>query len=138
MNNFYCKIIFTLVSLIFLSGVSYADFDKKELEQLVKARWDTIIKYDFGETYKYETPNYRAVFTKDLFVSRYSYNVAWNLTKIRKIKYDSATKVATVTNLVETKPRNSKGLDATVKTASVEIREKWLHIKGRWWHSSSE
>ena len=129
---------FILIATVFIFGTSSAEINTKELEQRAKARWDTIINYNFGETYNYETPNYRAVFTKDLYIGQFSHGMAWNLTKIEDIKYDRTTNVATVVLLVETKPRNSKGLDATVKTASVEIREKWLHIKGRWWHSSSE
>ncbi len=115
-----------------------AEIDTKKLDERVKERWETIVKHEFGETYNYETPTYKAVFTKDLYVNQFSHGVDWSLTKTAEIKYDPATNVATVVVVVETKPRNSKGLDATVKTASVEIREKWLHIKGRWWHSSSE
>lgn len=113
-------------------------FDSKELEKRVKARWETIIKHEFGETYNFETPTYKAVFTKDLYVNQFSHGVDWSLTKIGDIKYDPATNVATVKVVVETKPKNSKGLDAKVKAASVEIKERWLHTKGRWWHGSSE
>ena len=115
-----------------------AAVDTKELEARAKARWETIIKHEFGATYDYETPTYKAVFTKDLYVNQFSHGVDWSLTKIEDIKYDPATNVATVIVVVETKPRNSKELDAAAKTADVKIREKWLHIKGRWWHSSSE
>lgn len=113
-------------------------FNAEELKAQAKARWETITNHKFGETYNYETPTYKAVFTKDLYINQFSYGVDWNLTKIEDIQYDPATNVATVVVSVKTKPRNSKGLDISVKTASVEIREKWLHIKGRWWHSSSE
>ena len=137
------KIIFSflvlVVSLFSLSQLlASADIDKKEIESRVKARWETIIKHEFGETYNFETPTYKAVFTKDLYVNQFSHGVDWNLTKIEDIKYDSAAKVATIIVDVETKPRNSKELDAEVRAASIEIHEKWLHIKGRWWHSSSE
>ncbi len=97
------------------------------------------MKHNFGDSYQYETPTYRNVFTKDLYVSQFSHGIDWSLTKIRDIKYDSATNVATVIVDVETKPRNSSDLSTVkAKTASIEIREKWLHIKSRWWHSSSE
>jgi hypothetical protein len=129
--------MFTLLLSVSIYAASDA-IDSKELEARAKARWETIIKHEFGDTYNYETPTYKAVFTKDLYVNQFSHGVDWNLTKIEDIKYDPATNVATVIVVVETKPRNSKELDASVKTATVEIREKWLHIKGRWWHSSSE
>ncbi|GAA0423686.1 hypothetical protein GCM10009133_35310 [Cocleimonas flava] len=108
------------------------------MESRVSERWGAFVDHKFGDAYKYATPTYRAVFTKDLYVSQFSHGVDWNLTKIADIKYDPATSVATVEVLVETKPRNSKGLSAEATVASVEIREKWLHIKGQWWHSSSE
>ena len=135
------RIILPIVLSVFSFNVSFAALDKENkdrLELLVNERWNKIIDYDFGSAYDYETPNYKAVFTKDLYAAQFSHGVAWELKKIEAIKYDVASKIATVSVLVETRPRNSKGLDATVKTASVEIREKWLHIKGRWWHSSSE
>lgn len=138
------KIIFRyFYLLLFLSLVlpsqAALKFDKVEFEARVKSRWEAIVKHEFGEAYKYETPTYRAVFTKELYVSQFSHGVDWTLMKIRDVKYDPATAVATLIVDVETKPKNSKEL-STVKaqTASVEIREKWLHIKSRWWHSSSE
>ncbi|MEB8430929.1 hypothetical protein OO007_01735 [Cocleimonas sp. KMM 6892] len=112
--------------------------DRSELETRVSERWGAFVNHKFGDAYKYATPTYRAVFTKDLYVSQFSHGIDWNLTKIADIKYDPATSVATVIVLVETKPKNSKGLSAEASVASVEIREKWLHIKGQWWHSSSE
>lgn len=134
------RIILFAFFLVLTSSLSASieAFDKKELENLVEERWKTIINRKFGETYAYETPTYKAVFTEDLYVNQFSHGVDWSLTKIGDIKYDPATNVAVVHVLVETKPRDSKELDAKVKTASVEIQEKWLHIKGRWWHSSSE
>lgn len=137
------KITLKLFSILFVFLVSTASialsvFDSKEVEASAKARWDSIIKHEFGETYQYETPTYKAVFTKDLYVNQFSDSIDWRLTEIESIKYDPATHVATVVVVVETKPRNSKELDASLKTVSIKIHEKWLHDKGRWWHSSSE
>ncbi len=129
---------FVLLFFILISFTSSADFDEKELEARAKARWDTIIKHEFGETYNFETPTYKAVFTKDLYVNQFSHGVDWSLTKIRDFKYDAAVGLATFIVDVKTTPRNSKELDAKARVASIEIHEKWLHIKGRWWHSSSE
>jgi len=133
--------VFTLAFVLLITSVSSIAstvFNAEELEQRVKARWETIVKHEFGSTYQYETPTYKAVFAKNLYVNQFSYGVDWTLTSVESVKYDEATGVATVVVDVKTMPRNSKGLDAKVKTASIKIHEKWLHIKGRWWHSSSE
>lgn len=133
--------VFTLAFVLLITSVSSTAstaFNAEELEKRVKARWETIVKHEFGETYQYETPTYKAVFAKNLYVNQFSYGVNWTLTSVESVKYDEATGVAVVVVDVKTTPRNSKELDAKVRTASIKIHEKWLHIKGRWWHSSSE
>lgn len=130
--------ILLLAFTVTISTASFAKVDVADLKSRAEARWDTIVNYKFGETYKFETPTYRSVFPENLFRNQFSHAVEWSLTKIQDVKYDPVTNVATVKVLVETKPRGSSGSDAQAKTASVEIREKWLHIKGQWWHSSSD
>lgn len=134
--------VFTLAFVLVLTSASsvasITTFNAEELEKRVKARWETIVKHEFGDAYQYETPTYQAVFTKDLYVNQFSHGIDWTLTNVESVKYDKATDIATVIVEVRTTPRNSKELDAKVKAASIKIHEKWLHIKGRWWHSSSE
>ena len=130
--------VVTSVTSLSLYAASADSFNENEVKDRVKARWETIVGHKFGDTYQFETPTYKAVFPSDLYVNQFSDGVDWRLTKIEDIKYDPVTGVASVVVDVKTSSRNSKGLDAKVKTVSVKIHEKWLHIKGRWWHSSSE
>lgn len=134
--RYFVVLLLLPFSLLLNAGTNA--FNEDALKERVNARWESIIKHEFGEAYRYETPTYKAVFTKKLYVSQFGQAIDWNLTKIDNIKYDSATGVADVMVTVETKPRNSTELDSEARTASVEVHEKWLHIRGQWWHSSNE
>ena len=121
-----------LLFTVFSSAV-FAD----DLESRVKAKWGAMSIYDFGTVYKFLTPAYKAVFTKNLFVHKFSKDILWNLTKIEDIKYDSATNLATVDVVVET-ATNSEGSATKTDVVNIQIKEKWLHIDDQWWHSPNE
>ena len=130
--------LLTSSTAVYAELVASVDFNEDALRQSVQSRWQTIINHKFGETYNYETPTYKAVFTKNLYINQFSDAIDWSLKDIEGIKYNADNGVATVIVNIETKPRNSKGLDAKSKTTSIKIHEKWLKINGQWSHSSSE
>lgn len=111
----------------------------KEVESRVEARWKAIASHNFGKAYDYETPTYKAVFTRDLYVNQYGHTVAWVLTDAQVIEYNSHTNIVTVKVKINTTSINSEKTDkVSKKPVNIEIREKWLKIDGHWWHGSSE
>lgn len=103
------------------------------LDQRVKARWETLKNHDFGKTYLYQSPNYRAVFPENLYTKQFVKSTNWRLTKIGGIKYTMSGKKATVLVSIETKSSNKSESTPTMATI-IEMKEKWLYINDKWWY----
>jgi hypothetical protein len=107
------------------------------LEQRVRERWAAMIDHDFGKVWEFNTPTYREVFPKSMYVHKFSYAVQWQLTSIEVVDYDADAAVASVAVGVMSQPTKqtseaSKALGAIPST----IDEKWILIDGEWWHSA--
>ncbi len=113
-------------------------FDESVLKERVNSRWQSLITHQFDKTYSYESPNYRQVFSKELYINKFSPIARWSLTKITNITYHSRTKVATVSIEIATQSimgstSATVGLKEAVNTM---IQEKWLFIDKQWWYIS--
>ena len=109
------------------------------LEQRVGERWSAMADHDFGRVYDFMTPNYRRIFTKDMFVNKFSYAVDWELTGVEVINYDSRAAVASVVARVMT--RSTKLTEYAASGFGVvprDLREQWIFIDGEWWYSANQ
>lgn len=110
-----------------------------ELEQRVRARWQTLMDRDFEQTWEFYTPTFRETFPKSLYVRKFSYTVESELTGVEVLNYDARAAVASVAVRVMSKPTKftsaaSRAVGATPKT----IREQWMFIEGEWWFSANQ
>ena len=129
-----------LLITLFSIAISQASdsFDESVLKERVNSRWQSIITQQFDKTYSYESPRYRQVFPKELYINKFSPIARWSLTKITNITYHSRTKMATVSVEIATQSimgsANTRvGLKEAVNTT---IQEKWLFIGNQWWYIS--
>ena len=108
------------------------------LEGRVRDRWHALEVRDFEKAWEYTSPNYRAIFSKQLYVQNFSYAVEWELTGVEIVNYDNDAAVASVVVRVMSKPTKqtssaSVALGATPST----LRERWIFADGQWWFSSN-
>ena len=109
------------------------------LEQRVRERWDAMADHDFERVYEFTTPNYRSIFSKDMFVNKFSYAVDWELTGVEVVNYDSRAAVASVVARVMT--RSTKLTKYTASGYGVvprDLREQWILVDGEWWYSANK
>ena len=100
-------------------------------------RWHALEKKDFAATYQYTTPNYRRVFSKALYVNKFSYAVDWELTGVELLHYDARAAVASVAVRVMSKPAKQTSVASNAIGAIPHtIREKWIFVNGQWWNSA--
>lgn len=108
------------------------------LVQRATERWQARIAHDWGKAWEYETPAYREVFPKHLYVKKFSYTADWELTGVEVTNYDPPAAVASVVVRVMSRP--SKQTTAAAKaigTMPRELRERWILVDGEWWYSAS-
>lgn len=108
---------------------------KNQLIQRVADRWDCLAANDYRCAYDYLSPAYRAVFTPEMYVSRYSYGLERRLTGVEVGAYDRDAAVASVTARVMSRPIKftssaSRALGATPSW----IDESWIWREGEWWY----
>lgn len=107
------------------------------LEQRVRERWQAMITHDFGEVWEFCTPNFREVFSKTLYVRKFSYAVNWELTSIGVLDYDADAAVASVAVGVMSQPtKQTSAASKAVGAVPVTVQEKWILIDSEWWHSA--
>ncbi len=109
------------------------------LEERVRARWQTKTNREFEKTWEFSTPSFREVFSKPLYVHKFSYMVEWELTGVEVVNYDADAAVASVVARVMTKPTKQTSIASkAIGAVPVTIREKWLFTDGEWWHSTND
>ena len=107
------------------------------LEQRVRERWQAMIAHDFGKVWEFNTPTYREVFPKSLYVHKFSYAVQWQLTSIKVVDYDADAAVASVAVGVMSQPtKQTSEASRALGALPTTIDEKWILIDGEWWHSA--
>ena len=105
----------------------------------VTERWHALEAKDFGKAYEFTTPNYRAIFSKSLYVNKFSYAVDWELTEIDIVNYDARAAVASVAVRVMSEPTKQTSVASRALGAiPLTLREKWFSVNGEWWHSAKD
>ncbi len=120
------------------AGPRWTEAEQAALEERARQRWATLETRDFSATWEFNSPAYRAVFPRELYIQRFSYAVEWELTEIEVLHYDRHAAVASVVARVMSKPtkQTSSASVAIGATASV-IRERWIYADGQWWFSAN-
>jgi hypothetical protein len=102
-------------------------------------RWHALEKKDFAAAYQYTTPKYRRIFSKALYVNKFSYAVDWELTDMELLNYDARAAVASVAVRVMSKPAKQTSVASNALGAiPLNIREKWIFVDGQWWNSARD
>ena len=139
----------SVLVLIFAAGCS-RDHGPKAPETLgpeqeaalikrVTERWHAMEAKDFGKAYEFATPKYRGIFSKSLYVNKFSYAVEWELTEIDIVNYDARAAVASVAVRVMSKPtKQTSAASVALGALPSTIREKWFNVDGQWWHSAKD
>ena len=108
------------------------------LVERVTERWRAMAKKDFAFTYEYTTPNYRRVFSKALYLHKFSYALDLELTDIEVVHYDARAAVASVAVRVMSKPAKQTRSAAIFGATPVILRESWIFAENQWWHNSKD
>ena len=112
--------------------------ERAALTSRVTERWQAMEAKDFAKTYDYSTPNYREVFSKALYLNKFSYSVDWELTGVDIVNYDARAAVASVAVRVMSKPAKQT-LSASIFGATpITLNESWIFVDGEWWHNARE
>lgn len=134
-----------VLALTFIAGCSslapqpreLSAADVAALEERVRARWQTLIDRDFEAAYEFASPNYRAVFSKGMFIRNFSYTLDWQLTAVEVLAYDADAAVASVAVRVMSKSTKQTSVSAQFGFVPTTVRERWVSIDGEWWHSAN-
>ena len=111
--------------------------DEQALLERVNQRWEAMVRKDFAATYEFTTPVYRSFFSKSMYLKKFSYAVDWELTGVEVVQYDADAAVASVAVGVMSKPtKQTSQASIALGALPATIREKWLKVDGKWWHSA--
>jgi hypothetical protein len=120
------------------SGPTWDDKQRGVLEQRVRERWHALVARDFEKAWEYCSPAYRARFSKQLYVKKFSYGVKWELTGVEIVNYDGAAAVASVVVRVMSEPtKQTSSASVAIGAIPTTLRERWIFAEGRWWFSAN-
>ncbi len=112
---------------------------RETLEQRAEERWRARIAHDWGKAWEYESPAFREVFPKQLYVKKFSYTANWELTGLEVIEYDPEAAVASVVVRVMSRPTKQTSAAArAIGAMQRELHEKWILVDGEWWFSAGQ
>ena len=60
-----------------VTSAELTETQRENLEQRVRDRWQALEDRDFEKAWEYTSPNYRAIFSKQLYAKKFSYAVEW-------------------------------------------------------------
>jgi hypothetical protein len=127
-----CSAQATLADQVPEDTPAWKESQKALLTQRAQARWDAIIRRDFGGAYAYLTPAYRDVVSLQQYERQFGRSADWRLARVANINYDSPM-VASVS--VEVTYRFVL-LEKVGEVESTKIlNEKWLYKDGGWWYT---
>ena len=112
--------------------------EEAALTQRVTERWHAMEEKDFARTYDYTSPNYRRVFSKAMYLNKFSYSVDWELTGVDILNYDARAAVASVAVRVMSKPAKQTASAAIFGATPVTVNESWIFVDGQWWHNAKD
>ena len=114
------------------------EIQRSELELRVRERWQALEDRDFEKAWDYTSPNYRAIFSKQLYAKKFSYAVEWELTGVEIVNYDSDAAVASVVVRVMSKPtKQTSSASVAIGAIPTSLRERWIFAQGQWWFSAN-
>ena len=103
------------------------------VEDRAVQRWELLIARKAGEAYDYLTPGYRASHPKDRYAASMSTRpVVWKKVELMD-KECPDEDTCTVRLIVDFELRIAAGIPGPVSSTDVQ-KEKWLRIKGQWYH----
>lgn len=107
------------------------------VEDRAVERWNHLINKQAGEAYEYLTPGYRSTHPRDPYVAgMLTRPVHWKSIKFMRKECENEN-TCTVYLLLVYELRISAGIPGPVEGVSGQ-QEKWLRIKGVWYHLPSE
>lgn len=103
---------------------------EKQLAERAQQRWQALIEGNFDRAYEFETPGYRAVYSKKVFQNRFGGSVRWHSAEVREVSIDGDR--AQVRMLIGYQTLTPQG-----ETIDGErpIWERWQLVDGEWWYS---
>lgn len=108
------------------------------LEERVRERWQALASRDFEKAWEFTSPNYRAIFPKQLYVKKFSYAVKWELTGIEIVNYDGGAAVASVVVRVMSEPtKRTSTASELIGATPTSFRERWIFMEDEWWFSAN-
>jgi hypothetical protein len=111
---------------------------KARLLARAEARWQALAARDFEQAYEYTSPAYRSVFTRDMYTTKFSYMVEWELTSVEFVHYDARAAVASVAARVMSKPvKQTSAASVAIGTVPTRFVEQWMLVDGEWWYSAN-
>lgn len=117
-----------------LSGL--AEEEQAALIRRVEEKWRAMEQWDFAAVYDYTTPNYREIFSKTMFLNKFSRGVRWELTGVDIIHYDAEASVASVAVRVMSESTKRTSLASSIGPAPNTVKEHWFLIDGEWWNNA--
>lgn len=121
------------------TGEATAGASRESLETRAEERWRARIAHDWDKAWEYESPAFREVFPKHLYVKKFSYTAKWELTGLEVIEYDPEAAVASVAVRVMSRPAKQTSAAArAIGAMSRELHEKWILVDGEWWYSAGQ
>lgn len=129
------KFLLLAAGLGLLAGCGAGGGVKKDdtVEARALKRWELLIAHKGGDAYEYLTPGYRGTHPKELYAAAMSSRpVKWKKAEIMdKDCPDEDT--CTVRVIIDFELRIAAGIPQAVASSDVQ-KEKWLRIKGQWYH----
>lgn len=105
---------------------------ENRLAERAEQRWHALIAGDFDQAYEYETPGYRAVYSKKAFQNRFGRHVRWVNASTHSVKIHGD--IAEVRVMIGYRSLTTDGqpIDGVQP-----IQERWQLVDGKWWYSKS-
>lgn len=116
------------------SSNTLTESKKTQLEQRVSDRWQCLAVNDYACAYEFLSPDYRAVFSLDMYLSRFSKDLERRLTGVKVVEYHPDSAVASVTVRVMSKPiKFTSAASRAIGALPASIDESWIWKDGGWW-----
>ncbi|MEZ5572071.1 MAG: hypothetical protein R3E64_08615 [Halioglobus sp.] len=120
------------------SRTKWDEAQRSALEQRVRQRWQALEHKDYAKAWEFNSPNYRAIFSKQLYAQKFSYAVEWELTGVEIVNYDGDAAVASVVVRVMSKPtKQTSAASVAIGAIPVDLRERWIFAEDQWWFSAN-
>ncbi|MBL8299556.1 MAG: hypothetical protein JNN30_14560 [Rhodanobacteraceae bacterium] len=103
------------------------------VEDRAVKRWELLIARNAADAYEYLTPGYRATHPKDQYAASMSSRpVKWKKVELMD-KECPDEDTCTVRLVIDFELRIAAGIPGPVSSVDVQ-KEKWLRLKGQWYH----